>query len=152
MPTIPPRDRLTPDSLRDAIKANPSGGTLRFVGTDPLPDSGYFVALPVGGFCDALADIDQASLREFLNTVTPRCNPEFRDRLFVGWWAQPDTDLVDGEPVTETVLFIEPVIHIAFMPDAIRTATLLGQTHVYSIVRRESLAVADFDTCAPALI
>jgi hypothetical protein len=152
MSIIPARTRVSDTVLLAAMSANPDGGTLRFVNPDnPLPVDGYFVALPVGGIVIE-PSTDRKVISDWLTGITPRNNPTFRDSLFVGWWRDIDADYADGAPYNVQIIHLEPVIHVAFMPDALRIASALSPTHIYSIAQQTSLPVNELETVAGSVI
>lgn len=115
-----------------AIAKNPDGGTLHTDG-QPLPTSGYFVAIPLGSISLwshptlSLTTIDQIDrLLELIDLSHPQ-GPRY-----IGWWSRQS-------PGSKTVYEVEPVLHIQTQPDALTIARALNQTHIFSITTQSSI-------------
>lgn len=125
---------LYPQMLLDAIKANPSGGTIPITGT--LPTDGYFVALPIGGFGlpEDFSTSRLANLQAAENLLI-LCDPGTpAPRMFIGWWLSPDVP-------TGPLILVEPVVHVQTLPDALTLGRILAQQCVYSVAESSCIPV-----------
>lgn len=123
-------------TLAKAISKNPDGGTLAVDGS-PLPDVGYFVALPVGGASVGWHPFPSLTTIDALDRVLESIDLADPSVPFVGWWREPSSP--DGRPI----VLVEPVIHVWTTADALTVGRALSQTHVFSIVDQTSIPVRD---------